>query len=252
MKIVVVGGSGLIGKGLVNRLRESGHEVVAASPSLGINALTREGLDAALTGAQAVVDVTNSPSFEAQAVLNFFETTTRNLLEAEAAAGVQHHLALSIVGTDRLPDNYYFRAKLAQENLIRASGVPYTIVRATQFFEFAEGIAYTSTDGETVRLSPAAVQPIAAADVSSALADYALAAPHHATVDLAGPERFGLDEFVRQYLEAQGDARQVVADGSARYFGALLNDASLVPDGGGAQIAPTRYRDWLDRLTSKV
>jgi uncharacterized protein YbjT (DUF2867 family) len=246
MKIVVIGGSGLIGKKLVNNLRERGHEVVGASPSSGVNALTGEGLADALRGAQVVVDVANSPSFEDKAVLEFFETSGRNLLAAEAAAGVGHHVALSVVGTDRLLQSGYFRAKMAQEDLIKASKVPYTIVRATQFFEFVNGIAQSATDGQTVRLSPAFVQPVVSDDVASALADVTLGTPVNGTVELAGPERLRLDELVRRFLSAKQDARQVVADVHARYFGADLNDQSLTP-GDNPRIAPTRFEDWLSR-----
>lgn len=248
MKIVVIGGSGLIGKGLVQNLNNLGHEAVAASPSLGVNSVTGEGLAAALAGAQVVVDVTNSPSFEEQAVLTFFETSTKNLLAEAANAGVQHYIALSIVGTDRPPGNAYFNAKVAQEKLIQASTIPYTIVRATQFFEFAGTIAYTATEGQTVRLPSAAMQPIAAADVSAALADYALAEPVNGIVDLAGPEKIGMDEFVRQSLKAAGDNREVVTDNEAGYFGGQVDDSALVPaDDSKARIAPTRLADWLAR-----
>ena len=213
MKIVVIGGSGLIGTKLVNRLRQKGHEVVAASPNSGVNTITGEGLAEALAGAQVVVDVANSPSFEDKAVLEFFETSGRNLLAAEAAAGVGHHVALSVVGTDRLPDSGYFRAKMAQENLIKASGIPYTIVRSTQFFEFVGGIAQSGTDGQTVRLSPALLQPIVSDDVAAAMADVAVGAPVNGTVEIAGPEKVPLDELVRRFLArqagpAQGDRRR--------------------------------------------
>lgn len=244
MKIVVIGGSGLIGAKLVQNLRGLGHEVVAASPSLGINAVTGEGLEEALHGAQVVVDVANSPSFEDQAVLEFFEKSSRNLLAVEAAAGVEHHVALSVVGTDRLLQSGYFRAKLAQEELIKGSKVPYTIVRATQFFEFVPSIAYVATEGDAVRLPSASIQPIASDDVASALADFAIGAPVNGTVELAGPERLRLDELVRHFLNATTDARQVVTDDKALYFGAELNDLSLVP-GDQARLAQTRYEDWL-------
>ncbi|NOU74605.1 NAD(P)H-binding protein [Paenibacillus sp. LMG 31458] len=248
MKIVVIGGSGLIGKGLVQNLNNLGHEAVAASPSLGVNSVTGEGLAAALAGAQVVVDVTNSPSFEEQAVLTFFDTSTKNLLAEAANAGMQHYIALSIVGTDRSPGNAYFNAKVSQEKLIQASTIPYTIVRATQFFEFAGTIAYTATEGQTVRLPSAAMQPIAAADVSAALAEYALAEPVNGIVDLAGPEKIGMDEFVRQSLKAVGDNREVVTDNEAGYFGGQVNDSALVPaDDSKARIAPTRLADWLAR-----
>ncbi len=246
MKIVVIGGSGLIGTKLVNRLRQNGHEVVAASPASGVNTITGEGLAEALAGAQVVVDVANSPSFEDKAVLEFFETSGRNLLAAEADVGVGHHLALSVVGADRLPDSGYLRAKMAQENLIKASKIPYTILRSTQFFEFLNGIAQSATDGQTVRLSPAFLQPVVSDDVVAALADLTLGAPVNGTVEVAGPERISLDELVRRFLSAKQDARQVVADVHARYFGAELNDQSLTP-GDNPRIGPTRFEDWLSR-----
>jgi uncharacterized protein YbjT (DUF2867 family) len=246
MKIVVIGGSGLIGTKLVNKLRELGHETVAASPASGVNTITGEGLSEALAGAQVVVDVANSPSFEDKAVLEFFETSGRNLLAAEAAAGVAHHVALSVVGADRLLQSGYFRAKMAQEELIKASKVPYTILRSTQFFEFLNGIAQSATDGQTVRLSPAFVQPVVSDDVAAALVDVTLGAPVNGTVELAGPERLRLDELVRRFLSANQDERQVVADVHARYFGAELNDQSLTP-GDNPRIAPTRFEDWLSR-----
>jgi len=246
MKIVVIGGSGLIGTNLVNRLRRHGHEVVAASPKSGVNTITREGLAEALDGALVVVDVANSPSFEDKAVLAFFETSGRNLLAAEAAAGVRHHVALSVVGTDRLPQNGYFRAKMAQENLIKASGIPYTILRATQFFEFLDGIAQSATDGQTVRLSPALMQPILSDDVAAELTDLVLGAPLNGIVELTGPERLPLDDLVRRFLSAKRDGRKVVADIHARYFGEEINDQSLTP-GDHPRIAPTRFEDWLNR-----
>jgi uncharacterized protein YbjT (DUF2867 family) len=246
MKIVVIGGSGLIGTKLVNRLRQKGHDVVAASPNSGVNTITGEGLAEALAGAQVVVDVVNSPSFEDRAVLEFFETSGRNLLAAEAAAGVGHHVALSVVGSDRLPDSGYLRAKMAQEKLIKASRIPYSILRSTQFFEFVNGIAQSATDGQTVRLSPALLQPIVSDDVVAALADIVLGPPVNGTVEVAGPERISLDELVRRYLSAKHDARQVVADIHARYFGTELNDQSLTP-GDNPRIGPTRFEDWLSR-----
>ena len=246
MKIVVIGGSGLIGSKLVKNLRQLGHEVVAASPSSGVNSITGEGLAEALAGAQAVVDVTNSPSWEDKAVLEFFETSTRNLLAAEVAAGVRHHVALSVVGTERLLQSGFFRAKMAQEDLIKASKFPYTIVRATQFFEFVNGIAQSATDGQTVRLSPALVQPIVSDDVADALAEVTLGAPVNGTIEIAGPERLRLDELIRRFLSAKQDARQVVADVHARYFGLELNDQSLTP-GDNPRIGPTRFEDWLSR-----
>ncbi|MGH2397727.1 MAG: SDR family oxidoreductase [bacterium] len=246
MKIVVIGGTGLIGTKLVNKLRQSGHEVVAASPASGVNTITGEGLAEALAGAQVVVDVANSPSFEDKAVLEFFETSGRNLLAAEAAAGVGHHVALSVVGTDRLQESGYFRAKMAQENLIKAFKIPYTIVRSTQFFEFLDGIAQSGTVGQTVRLSPALVQPIASDDVADVMADVTAGAPVNGAVELAGPERISLDKLVRRFLSAKQDARQVVADVHARYFGAELNDQSLTP-GKNPRIGATRFEDWLSR-----
>jgi len=244
MKIVVIGGSGLIGKKLVTRLRDAGHEALAASPSSGVDTLTGDGLSEALSGAQVVVDVTNAPSFEDNAVFEFFETSTRNLLAAEAAAGVQHHVALSIVGTDRVPTRGYFRAKAAQEELIKGSAIPYTIVRATQFFEFAGGIAQSATEGDTVRLSPALMQPIAADDVADALADVAGADPLNETVELAGPELIRMDEFVRQFLHAAADARAVLTDPQAGYFGGAVNDQTLTP-GDHPRIGRRRYSEWL-------
>jgi uncharacterized protein YbjT (DUF2867 family) len=247
MKIVVIGGTGLIGTKLASRLRQKGHEIVPAAPSTGVNAITGEGLDKALSGAEIVVDVANSPSFEQRAVLTFFETAGRNLLAAEAAAKVRHHVALSVVGADRLPENGYFRAKLAQENLIRASRVPYTILRATQFFEFVGGIVDSSSDGQTVRLSPALFQPVASDDVATALADVTVGAPVNGIVELAGPEKFALDEFGRRYLTATKDRRKVVADIHARYFGAELDDRSLTP-GSNPRLGSVRFADWLRRL----
>jgi uncharacterized protein YbjT (DUF2867 family) len=250
MKIVIIGGSGLIGKKLVHNLRQHGHEVVPASPSSGVNTLTGEGLKEALTGAQVVVDVANSPSFEDKAVLEFFETSGRNLLAAEADAGVGHHIALSVVGTDRLLASGYFRAKMAQENLIKASPVPYTIVRATQFFEFVSGIAQSATDGQTVRLPPALMQPIVSDDVAAALADIAVEQPLNGTIDLAGPEPIRMDELVRRFLSANRDARKVTTDVHALYFGIKLNDQSLTP-GDNPRLGPTRFEDWLSRSISK-
>jgi uncharacterized protein YbjT (DUF2867 family) len=247
MKIVVIGGTGLIGSKLVNKLRQGGHEVVAASPNSGVNTITGEGLAEALAGAQVVVDVANSPSFEDRAVLEFFETSGRNLLAAEATAGVRHHVALSIVGADRVTDSGYLRAKVAQERLIKASKIPYTIVRSTQFFEFMGGIAKDATSGQTVRLSPALLQPIASDDVVAALADVTVGPPANGTIEVAGPERLGLAELVRRFLGATKDARQVVADVHARYFGAELNDLSLTP-GDSPRVGRTRFADWLDRF----
>ena len=246
MKIVVIGGSGLIGTKLVNKLRQLGHEVVAASPTSGVNTITGEGLAEALAGAQVVVDVANSPSWEDKAVLDFFETSGRNLLAAEAAAGVGHHIALSVVGTERLLASGYFRAKMAQETLIKASPVPYTIVRATQFFEFVGGIAQSATDGQTVRLPPALMQPIVSDDVAAALADVAINAPVNGMIELAGPELIRQDELVRRFLSAHRDPRKVTTDVHALYFGIELNDQSLTP-GDNLRIGPTRFEDWLSR-----
>ncbi|MEI2579571.1 SDR family oxidoreductase [Scytonema sp. PRP1] len=246
MKIVVIGGSGLIGKKLVSKLQKLGHEVVAASPSSGVNAVTGEGLAEVLVGAQVVVDVTNSPSFEDAAVLEFFLESSRNLLAAEADAGVGHHIAVSIVGADRIPDSGYMRAKVAQEKLIQSAAIPYTIVRATQFFEFIETIiAQFPTDGQTVRLPSAFIQPILSEDVADALVDITLGAPVNGIIDLAGPERFRFEEIIRQFLSATHDSRQVVVDSHARYFGAALND-QLVPQ-GNSLIGSTRFEDWLNR-----
>jgi uncharacterized protein YbjT (DUF2867 family) len=244
MKIVVIGGTGLIGSKVVKNLRQREHDVVAASPSKGVNTVTGEGLAEALRGAQVVVDVANAPSWEDDAVLAFFETSGRNLLAAEAAAGVRHHVALSVVGTDRLLASGYFRAKMAQENLIKTSKVPYTIVRATQFFEFVGAIAQFGSDGQTVRMPPALMQPIVSDDVAAELANVAEAKPLNATVDLAGPEPIRMDELIRRFLHAQGDNRQVVTDPAARYYGVEVNDQSLVPL-GPARHGPTRFEDWL-------
>jgi uncharacterized protein YbjT (DUF2867 family) len=244
MKIVVIGGSGLIGSKLVSKLSEAGHDALPASPDSGVDILTGDGLAEALEGAQVVVDVANAPAWDDEAVLNFFRTAARNLLSAEEAAGAGHHVTLSVVGADRLPDSGYLRAKVAQEELVKAGPIPYSIVRATQFFEFIGRIADSSTDGDTVLLSPALVQPEAADDVVSTLADVAVGTPLNGTVELAGPEAFPLDELARRVLSARGDARRVVADPHVRYFGAELDDRSLVP-GEGARIAPTRFEDWL-------
>ncbi|MBA4016966.1 MAG: NmrA family transcriptional regulator [Pirellula sp.] len=244
MKIVVIGGTGLIGTKLVKNLREQGHEVLAASPSKGVNTITGEGLAEALAGAQVVVDVANAPVWEDDAVLAFFETSGRNLLAAEKVAGVRHHVALSVVGTDRLLASGYFRAKMAQENLIKGAAIPYTIVRATQFFEFVGAIAQSGIDGDVVRLPPAMMQPILSDDVAAALAEVAVAEPRNDTVDLAGPEPIRMDELARIYLRAQGDGRQVVADVNARYFGTEVDDQSLSPL-GPAMLGPTRFEQWL-------
>jgi uncharacterized protein YbjT (DUF2867 family) len=244
MKIVVIGGTGLIGSKLVTNLREQGHDPLAASPDTGVNTLTGEGLAEALEGAQVAVDVANAPAWDDAAVLEFFQTSSGNLLAAEEAAGVGHHVVLSIVGTDRLPESGYFRAKVAQEEAVKAATIPYTILRATQFFEFIGRIVDAGTDGNTVRLSPALVQPEAADDVAAALADVAVSAPVNGTVELAGPEAFRLDELARRFLSARNDPREVTADVHARYFGAELDDQSLTP-GSDARLAPTRFEDWL-------
>jgi uncharacterized protein YbjT (DUF2867 family) len=244
MKIVVIGGSGLIGSKVVARLAEHGHEAIAASPQSGVNTLTGQGLAEVLSGAQVVVDVSNSPSFEAKAVLEFFTTSTGNLLAAEQTAGVGHHLALSVVGTERLPESGYLRAKLAQEQLIRESGIPYSIVHATQFFEFVKSIADAATDGNTVRLSPALIQPIAADAVASTVARTAVGQPSNGTIEIAGPEQFGLDELIRKGLSFRGDPREVVTDPEAPYFGARLEERVLLP-GADAIILDPRFDDWL-------
>jgi uncharacterized protein YbjT (DUF2867 family) len=251
MKIVVIGGTGLIGSKTAAILRQGGHDVVAASPSSGINTLTGEGLSGALAGAQVVIDLANSPSFEDQAVLDFFETSGRNLLAAEAAAGVGHHVALSIVGTDRSPDNGYFRAKVAQEKLIEASGRPYTIIRATQFMEFLGTIAASSTDGTVVRLSPGLFQPIAADDVAAIVADVALAPPRNGIVDIAGPDRAPFDEIIARYLTAIGDPRAVVRDPEARYWGGRVEERSLVPL-GEARLGRVGLDEWLRRTRPRA
>jgi uncharacterized protein YbjT (DUF2867 family) len=244
MKLVIIGGSGLIGSKLVTKLREHGHEAVAASPNSGVNSLTGEGLADVLQGASVVVDVSNAPSFEESAVMEFFTTSTRNLLSYEAAAGVTHHVALSVVGTDRLLDSAYFRAKTAQEKLIKESSIPYSIVHATQFFEFLKSIAAAATDGNTVRLAPVLIQPMAADDVAKAVGRIAVGAPVNGTVEIAGPEQFRLDELVRQSLGARDDPREVVADPQSRYFGAALSERTLVP-GGDAQLGEIRFAEWL-------
>ncbi|SCF26939.1 SDR family oxidoreductase [Micromonospora chokoriensis] len=250
MKIVVIGGSGLIGSKLVDDLRAQGHEVVPASPKTGVNTLTGEGVADALTGADVVVDVSNSPSFEDKAVLEFFETSTRTLLAAASDAGVGHYVVLSIVGSDRIPDSGYMRAKVAQEKLVAASGTPYSIVHATQFFEFLQGIVDAATDGDTVHLAPVFIQPMAADDVAAAVAQVVVGAPTNAVVEIAGPEQFRLDDLGRDLLTAQQDHRSVVADPDARYFGAKLGERSLVP-ADGARLAGTRLDDWRARATSR-
>jgi uncharacterized protein YbjT (DUF2867 family) len=251
MKIVVIGGTGLIGSKTVAILRQGGHEVVAASPQSGINSITREGLKEAMAGTQVVIDLANSPSFEDEAVLEFFETSGRNLLAAEAAAGVRHHVALSIVGTDRTPDNGYFRAKVAQEKLIETSGIPYTIIRSTQFLEFLGGIAASSADGNMVRLSPGLFQPIAADDVAAIVADVALAAPRRGIVEIAGPDRAPFNDIVARYLKAVGDPRVVVRDPEARYFGGRVEEKSLVPL-GEARLGRIGLDEWLRRSQAKA
>lgn len=244
MKIVVIGGTGLIGSKLVAKLRDQSHEVTAASPNSGVNTLTGEGLTDALTGAEVVVDVSNSPSFEDAAVMNFFETSTRNLLAAEAAKGVRHHVALSVVGTERLQESGYFRAKIAQEKLIKASAIPYSIIHATQFFEFVKSIAAEATTGNIVRLSPALIQPMAADDVANAVGRTSVGSPINGVLEVAGPEQFGLDELIRKGLAAKGDTREVITDPEARYFGAVLQERTLLP-GDGATIFTTHFEDWL-------
>ena len=244
MKIVVIGGTGLIGSKTVSILRKAGHDVVAASPRNGINSITGEGLKQAMAGTDVVVDLANSPSFEDKALLEFFETSGRNLLAAEAAAGVKHHVALSIVGTDRTPENGYFRAKVAQEKLVVGSGIPYTIVRATQFLEFLKAIADSSVDGKVIKVSPGMFQPIAADDVAPLVADAALAAPRNGIVDIAGPERAPFNEIIARYLKAVGDVRQVVGDPSARYWGGLVDDRSLVPL-GEARLGRITLDEWV-------
>jgi uncharacterized protein YbjT (DUF2867 family) len=248
MKIVVIGGSGLIGSKLVSRLRERGHETIAASPASGVNTLTGQGLAAAVAGASVVTDVSNSPSFEDAAVLEFFETSTRNLLAAESAAGVGHHVALSVVGTERLPDSGYLRAKMAQEKLIEESTISYSIVHATQFFEFVGRIADEATTGNTVRLAHVLIQPMAAADVASALADVTVGPPVNGIVEIAGPQQFHLDELVRSTLRERHDPRQVITDPHAPYYGAELHERSLVP-AAGARLAKTRFDDWMTQST---
>lgn len=247
MKIVVIGGSGLIGSRTVERLRRRGHEVIAASPASGVDTITGEGLGDALAGAEVVIDLANAPSFEDRAVMDFFRTSGRNLLAAEAAAGVAHHVALSVVGTQRLQDSGYFRAKLAQETLIRASSVPFTIVHSTQFFEFMGAIAQSGSGDGGIRVSSATVQPIAADDVADVVADIALGEPSGTIVEIAGPDRMPLGEAVARYLAAVHDPREVVASADAAYFGVMLDDRSLVPD-ADARIGAIRFSDWLARL----
>jgi uncharacterized protein YbjT (DUF2867 family) len=246
MKVVIIGGSGLIGSKVVARLREQGHEAVPASPDTGVNTLTGEGLAQVLTGAAVVIDVSNSPSFEDAAVLKFFQTSTSNLLAAEAAAGVGHHVALSVVGSDRAPDSGYLRAKIAQEKLIRTSSIPYSIVRATQFFEFLKRIADEATDGNTVRIPPVLFQPMAAEDVARAVARVAVSAPVNGIVEIGGPQQFRFDEFIRLGLAARQDPRVVIADPHAHYFGTELGERTLVP-GADARLGEIRFEDWLGK-----
>jgi uncharacterized protein YbjT (DUF2867 family) len=251
MKIVVIGGTGLIGSKLVNKLREQGHEAIAAAPNTGVNTLTGEGLAEALKGASVVVDVSNSPSWDDAAVLNFFETSTRNLLTYEAAAGVGHHVALSVVGTDQLSESGYFRAKIAQEKLIKGSSIPYSIVHATQFFEFLKGLADISSDGNKVHLPPVLFQPMAADDVASAVGKVALGQPIHGTVEIGGPEEFRMDDLVRRRLAALKDPREVIADPKALYSGAKVNERTLVP-GKNALLGKTRFETWLNQSAQRA
>ena len=246
MKIVVIGGTGLIGSKLVTKLRTHGHDPLAAAPNTGVNTITGEGLAEALKGASVVVDVSNSPSFEGDAALVFFETSTRNLLAAEAKAGVGHHVALSVVGTERLQESGYFRAKIAQENLVRRSGIPYSIVHATQFFEFVKSIAGDGSNGDTVRLAPVLIQPIAADDVASALCRVATAKPLNGMLEIAGPEPIRLDQLIQRGLSAKNDPRKVVPDPNALYFGAKLSERSLMP-AAGARLGTIRFDEWLAR-----
>ena len=244
MKLVIIGGTGLIGSKLVTKLRERGHDAVAAAPNTGVNTLTGEGLAEALHGASVVVDVSNSPSFEDAAVMEFFTTSTRNVLKAAAAAGVTHYVALSVVGTERLSESGYFRAKIAQEQLIKESSIPYSIVHATQFFEFMKSIADTATDGTTVRLAPVLIQPMAAEDVAKAVGRVAVGTPVNGTVEVAGPEQFRLDELIREGLRIKQDPREVVTDPQSRYFGAMLSERTLVPS-DGARLGEMRFQEWL-------
>jgi uncharacterized protein YbjT (DUF2867 family) len=249
MKLVIIGGTGLIGSKLVKNLRERGHEAVAASPDTGVNTLTGEGLAHVLQGATVVVDVSNSPSFEDAAVMEFFTTSTRNLLQAAREAGVAHYVALSVVGTDRLTESGYFRAKIAQERLIEASSLPYSIVHATQFFEFITSISAAATEGNTVRLAPVLIQPMAADDVAKAVGRIAVGAPVNGVLEVAGPEAFRLDALVREGLKARQDPREVVGDPGARYFGAMLGERTLMP-AEGARLGEVRFRDWLNQSVS--
>jgi uncharacterized protein YbjT (DUF2867 family) len=251
MKIVVIGGTGLIGSKLVKKLRDQGNEAVAASPRSGVNTLTGEGLADVLKGASVAVDVTNSPSWEDAAVMNFFETSTRNILAHEAAAGVRHHVALSVVGTERLLESGFFRAKMAQENLIKDSSIPYSIVRATQFFEFVKSIADLSTDGDKVLLPPALIQPMAADDVASAVGRVALGSPVNGTVEVGGPQKFHLDGLARQALAAWKDPREVVTDPHARYYGIAVKERTLVPE-DDARLGETRFETWLTQSAVQI
>jgi len=246
MKIVVIGGTGLIGSKVVAQLRAQGHEVLAAAPATGINTITGEGLSEAMANTHTVIDLANSPSFEDAAVLEFFETSGRNLFAAERAAGVKHHIALSVVGTDRLAQSGYFRGKIAQEKLIRESGVPYTIVHSTQFFEFLGGIAHSGSEGDSIRLSPAFFQPISSDDVATAVAEFALGAPRNGIVEIAGPERVRLSDMVKRYLRATNDKRSVIEDATARYFGAELRDDTLMP-GSGAHLGTINFDSWFSK-----
>ena len=246
MKIVVIGGTGLIGSKLVTKLNQQGHEAVAASPSRGVNTITGEGVAAAMDGASVVVDVSNSPSFEYRAALEFFQTSTRNLQTAETAAGVRHHVALSVVGTDRLAESGYFRAKIAQEALIKVSSIPYSIVHATQFFEFVKNIADAATDGNTVRLAPVLFQPMASDDVATAVGRIAVGPPVNGIIEVGGPEQFRFDALIRHFLGSRNDPREVVADPEALYFGAVLAERSLVPE-EDAMLGETRFDDWLSQ-----
>jgi uncharacterized protein YbjT (DUF2867 family) len=251
MKIVIIGGTGLVGSKVVNKLRDAGHEAVPAAPNTGVNTLTGEGLADVMKGAAVLVDVSNSPSFEDVAVLNFFRTSTTNILAAEKAAGVRHHVALSVVGTDRLSDSGYMRAKIAQEKLIEQSSIPYTIVHATQFFEFIKGIADGGTIGDTVRLAPVLIQPMAAEDVATQVAKVAVEAPVNGIVEVAGPEQFRMDQLVGRYLAARDDKRSVIADPHARYYGAELEERTLVAD-NKATIGQIKFEDWLSSPASAV
>ncbi|KAA2239594.1 SDR family oxidoreductase [Chitinophaga agrisoli] len=251
MKIVVIGGTGLIGSKLVTRLRAHGHEVIPASPNSGVNTITGEGLAEVMEGTDIVVDLANSPSFEDKAVMEFFETSGKNLMAAETAANIKHHVALSVVGTERPPGNGYFRAKMAQENIIRASGIPYTIVHSTQFFEFLGGIAASAAKGEDIHLPPAAIQPISSDDVADAMADVTLGQPINGMVEIAGPEKFGMADLVGIYLNRVNDPRSVVSDPEAPYFGGMVDDTSLVP-GPGARIGKINFENWFATRPVKV